>query len=101
MFTLLRRQYPAVARVLTHSVNLVFGPKSGFKNKCQPRPGFGVENEPCVELCFTMEFETNGCMSFLDVFVERCESGFVIGTYRKSTGTFSIATGPVSVRVII
>jgi len=31
MFTLLRSQYPAVAHILTHSVNLSFGPKSGFK----------------------------------------------------------------------
>jgi len=40
MFTLLRHQYPAVAHILTHSVNLAFGLKSGFKNKCQDRAGF-------------------------------------------------------------
>jgi len=32
MFRLLRHQYSAVAHILTHSVNLTFGPKSGFKN---------------------------------------------------------------------
>jgi len=30
--------YPAVAHILAHSVNLVFGPKSGFENEC--RAGF-------------------------------------------------------------
>jgi len=33
MFTLLRQQYHAVTRIMTHSVNLAFGPKSGFKKK--------------------------------------------------------------------
>ena len=33
--------YSAVALILTHSVNLVFGPISGFKNKCRSRAGFG------------------------------------------------------------
>jgi len=42
MFTFLRHQYPAVAHILTHSVNLAFGPKSGFKNKCRARAGFGL-----------------------------------------------------------
>ena len=37
MFTLLVHQYPAVTRILIDSVNLVFGPKSGFKNKCRVR----------------------------------------------------------------
>jgi len=31
MFTLLRHQHPTVAHTLIHSVDLVFGPKSGFK----------------------------------------------------------------------
>jgi len=35
MFTLLRYRCPAVAHILIHSVNLAFGPKSGFK--CQVR----------------------------------------------------------------
>jgi len=34
--------YSAVAHILTPSVNLAFGPKSGFKNKCRVRPGFGL-----------------------------------------------------------
>jgi len=32
-----------------------------------------------------MELETNGCMHFLDVLVERYESGFGIRTYGKPT----------------
>jgi len=32
--------YSAVAHVLTPMVNLVFRPKSGFKNYCQARAGF-------------------------------------------------------------
>jgi len=34
---LLRNQYPAVAHILTHSIDLAFGPKSGFKNICWDR----------------------------------------------------------------
>jgi len=50
MLTSLRHRYPAVAQILTHSVNLGFGPKSGFKNRCWVRacdfelgPGSGFE----------------------------------------------------------
>jgi len=32
MFTLLRHQYSALTHILTDSVNLGFGPNSGFKN---------------------------------------------------------------------
>ena len=32
----------AVAHILTPSVYLAFGPKSGFKNKCRARAGFGL-----------------------------------------------------------
>jgi len=32
--------YSAVAHILTPSVNLAFGCKSGFKNKCRARAGF-------------------------------------------------------------
>jgi len=32
---LLRHQYPAVAHILTRSVNLALGPKLGFKTKCR------------------------------------------------------------------
>jgi len=34
--------YYAVAHILTPSVNLAFKPKSGFKNKCRARAGFGL-----------------------------------------------------------
>ena len=34
--------YSTVAHILTPSVNLVFGPKSGFKNKCRVKPGSGL-----------------------------------------------------------
>ena len=43
--------YPAVAHISTDSVNLVFGPKSGFKNKCRTRDGFGLQNEAPLQLC--------------------------------------------------
>jgi len=33
--------YSAVAHILTPSVNWAFRPKSGFKNKCRARAGFG------------------------------------------------------------
>ena len=33
--------YSAVAHILTPSVNLAFGPKSGFKNKCRALAGCG------------------------------------------------------------
>jgi len=34
--------YSAVEHILTPSVNLAFRPKSGFKNKCRARAGFGL-----------------------------------------------------------
>jgi len=34
--------YSAVVHILTPSVNLAFGPKSGFKNKRKARAGFGL-----------------------------------------------------------
>jgi len=43
--TLLRHQYPTVAQILTHSVNLALGPKSGLKNKVRARTEFGLQNE--------------------------------------------------------
>jgi len=39
----LRHQYPAVANILIHLVNLIFGFKSGFKNKFRSRPGSGLQ----------------------------------------------------------
>jgi len=50
MSTLLRYQYLAVAHILTQSVNLAFGPKSGFKNKCRARVRFGLRNEVHLQL---------------------------------------------------
>jgi len=44
--TLLRHQYVTVAHFLTHSVDLTFRPKSGFKKKCRARyfgPGSGFK----------------------------------------------------------
>jgi len=43
--------YPPVAHILTHSANLAFGPKSGFKSKCRARAGFGLQNEARLQLC--------------------------------------------------
>ena len=34
--------YSTVAHILTLSVNLFFGPKSGFKNTCRSRTVFGL-----------------------------------------------------------
>jgi len=41
-------QLPAVADILTHSVNMAFGPKSAFKNKCRAQTRFGLQNEACL-----------------------------------------------------
>jgi len=42
MFTLLRHLYLAVVDILTCSVNLACGPKSGFKIKRRALPQFGL-----------------------------------------------------------
>jgi len=36
---------PPGSHILTHSANLDFGPKLGFKNKYQVRAGFELQNE--------------------------------------------------------
>jgi len=36
--------------MLTHSVNLAFGPKSGLQDICQARVGFRVQNEARLQL---------------------------------------------------
>jgi len=41
MSTLLCQQYPTVAHILIHSVNLPFGLESGFKNKVSGLAGIG------------------------------------------------------------
>jgi len=53
MFTVPHYRYLAAAQILPHSVNLAFGPKSGFKHKCQVRtcdvglgPGSGFKMRP-------------------------------------------------------
>jgi len=46
--------YPVVALILTRSANLAFGPKSGFKNKCQARARFGLQNDAFLQLCVTL-----------------------------------------------
>jgi len=44
--------YSAVAHILTPSVNLVFRPKSGFKNKYRARAGVRLQSEALFEtLC--------------------------------------------------
>jgi len=47
----LRFWYPAVAHIFTHTANLASGPKSGFKNKCRTRAGFGLHNGAHLQLC--------------------------------------------------
>ena len=44
--------HPTVARILTNSVNVVFGHKSGFKYKCRAQAGFGRQNKACLQLWF-------------------------------------------------
>ena len=46
--------YSAVAQIITPSENLAFGPKSGFKNKCRARAGFGLPSEALLQLCVDM-----------------------------------------------
>jgi len=53
MFTLLRYRCTAVVHILIHSVNLAFGPKSGFKHNCQVRAfdfGFKLQIEDRSQL---------------------------------------------------
>jgi len=46
------------------------------------------QNNPVyISIRVTMVLETNGCMPFLDMLVERCESGIIPPTYRKLTST--------------
>ena len=46
----LRFLVPAVAHILTHSVNSAFRPKSCFKNKFRTRAGFGFQNEASLQI---------------------------------------------------
>jgi len=50
MFTLLRHQYFGVGHIFTHSVNMAFGPKSGFSDKCLARAGFRFQYEARLQL---------------------------------------------------
>ena len=56
--------YSAVVHLLTRSETLAFRPKSGFKNKCRARDGFGLvtsvsgrsrlQHEALLQLCMDM-----------------------------------------------
>ena len=46
--------FSAVAHISTPLVNLAFTPKSGFKNKCWTRAGFGLQNKALLQLCVGM-----------------------------------------------
>jgi len=51
--TLLCHRFPEKAHILTHLVNLSFGPKSGFKNKYRARAcdfAFGLQHETHLQL---------------------------------------------------
>jgi len=50
VFTLLRCQYPAVAHILSHFVNLVSGSKPGLKNIWRGRPRFELQIEARLQL---------------------------------------------------
>lgn len=68
MFTLLRHQYRAVAYILTHSVNLAFGPKSGFKNKCRAEFGLvilGFKIRPIYSSVSNTEYQARSSNSKL------------------------------------
>jgi len=51
--------FVTVAQILTPSENLAFGPKSGLKNKCRARAGFGLQSEALLQLCVGMFAEGN------------------------------------------
>ena len=38
-------------------------------------------------IVFTKELETNNCLHFLDVLIEKTSTGFITATYRKPTHT--------------
>jgi len=44
---------PQFRIILTHSENLAFRPKSGFKNKCRARARFGLQKGPFRALRFS------------------------------------------------
>jgi len=59
IFTLLRQQYPTDAHIFTHSANLAFWTKSGFKNEVRALARFGLQNEIRSQLC-TVPSQSNG-----------------------------------------
>jgi len=52
-------RYSAVTHILTRSVNSVFRPTSGFKNKYRACAGFGLQNEALLQLCVGVKAGTN------------------------------------------
>ena len=58
-----------------------------FRNREQSVQFFNYINNKHANIRFTMEHESNNCLSFLDVNVQRCHSGFQAAVYRKPTFT--------------
>jgi len=78
MFTLLRYRCPAVAHILIHSVNLAFGPKSGFKHTCQVRAcdfGFRLQLEARLQLWVTGHLYFDKGLQFC--FMTDCNKGYI------------------------
>ena len=70
--TLLRHQYPAVAHILTHSVNLAFGP--------QKYVGLGFQNEARLQFCDKL-YQKKILLKRKSSFIELCFStNFVFNT---------------------
>ena len=63
--------YSAVAHVLTPVVNLAFRPKSGFKNKCWARAGFGL----VISILGRVQASKRGPFTTLYRYVGRSQQG--------------------------
>jgi len=50
------------------------------------------------KIVFTKELETNNCLHFLDVLIEKSSTGFITSTYRKPHIQVSTQNGRVSFR---
>ena len=63
-----------------------------FRSKEEAMQFKGILDNLHPSLKFTCEFEQSNCLSFLDVYVERTDSGFVRSVYRKPTFTGLLTT---------
>jgi len=75
--------YSAVAYILTPSVNLSFGPKSGFKNKCRPWAGFRL----VISGSDLVKASTWGPFTTLCLYVRRGQQGETERTHPPPTNS--------------